>query len=395
MRVLLTSTSYPPAIGGAQLHTHQVAVELARHHEVSVITQWSTYRTDWLLGTTVMAPAASGAYEVDGVHVHQIGLGVMEKLRLTPYVLAYYVLQGTSIRHISRCLLERLEALAPQPDVVHNVRIGREPLSFASLALARRRGVPFFLTPLHHPRWQGWRYRHYQRLYRLADGVVALTEAEKRTLVELGVDGDRVHVAGMGPILAPSGDGERFRRGHDVTGPMVLFLGQKYHYKNIAPLLGAAPLVWKRFPETRFAFLGPRTPYSRRLFRPVRDRRIIELASVDLQEKTDALMACDLLCLPSSQESFGGVFVEAWMMGKPVIGARIPAVAEVISDGNDGLLTEPTSAAIAEKILAVLQDGRSAAAMGRAGKVKAEARFTWGRIAATIERAYALAASGG
>lgn len=394
MRVLLTSTGYPPAIGGAQLHTHQIAVELARHHDVSVITQWSTTRTDWLLGTTVMAPAASSTYEIDGVPVHQIGLGLTEKLRLAPYALAYYVLQGTSIRHISGCLLDRLEALAPQPDVVHNVRIGREPLSFASCALARRRGVPFFLTPLHHPRWQGRRYRHYQRLYRLADGVIALTQAEKRTLVELGVDGERIHVTGIGPILAPAGDGERFRRRHEVTGPMVLFLGQKYRYKNMAPLLQAAPVVWKRVPDACFAFLGPRTPYSRRLFRSVRDRRIIELPSVDLQEKTDALMACDLLCLPSSQESFGGVFVEAWMMGKPVIGARIPAVEEVISDGNDGLLTEPTAPAIAEKVLAVLQDGRSAVAMGRAGRAKAEDRFTWDKITATIEHAYAATMSG-
>jgi len=116
---------------------------------------------------------------------------------------------------------------------------------------------------------------------------------------------------------------------------------------------------------------------------------------VDLQEKTDALKACDLLCLPSSQESFGAVFLEAWMMGKPVVGARIPAVAEVILDGNDGLLTEPTAPAIAERIVGLLQDGRFAAAMGRAGKAKAEARFTWNQIAATIERAYAIAASRG
>jgi len=395
MRVVLTSTSYPPVIGGAQLHTHRVAVELAKRHDVNVITQWSTYRTDWLLGTTVRAPASPRDYQIEGIRVHQLGLGVAKKVRLAPHVLAYYLLQKSSIRHLALCQLDQLEALGLQPEVVHNSRIGREPLSFASLALARRHDVPFFLTPFHHPRWGGWMHRHYLRLYRLADGIIALTETEKRTLVELGVCEDRIHVAGMGPVLAPTGSGERFRQRHGVFGPLVLFLGQKYRYKNIAALLDAAPLVWGRFPEAWFAFLGPRTPYSRRLFRSLRDRRIIELDSVDLQEKTDALKACDLLCLPSSQESFGAVFLEAWMMGKPVVGARIPAVAEVISDGNDGLLTEPTAPAIAERIVGLLQDGRFAAAMGRAGKAKAEARFTWNQIAATIERAYAIAASRG
>jgi glycosyltransferase involved in cell wall biosynthesis len=59
----------------------------------------------------------------------------------------------------------------------------------------------------------------------------------------------------------------------------------------------------------------------------VNDPRILELGSVDLQTKTDALEACTLLCLPSTQESFGGVYTEAWSFKKPVIGCDIPAVS--------------------------------------------------------------------
>lgn len=394
MRILFTSTSYPPAIGGAQLHTHRVAVELARSHHVQVITQWSERRTDWLLGTTIRAPGTPRDYEIDGIGVRQLGLGTRDKLGLAPHVLAYYLLQGRAIAKISSRLLEQIAARASEPDVVHNGRIGREAISFASLGLARRLGVPFFLTPFHHPRWGGWMHRHFLRLYRSADGVVALTQAEKGVLTGLGVREERIHVAGMGPILAPTAEGPRFLGRHGITGPVVLFLGQKYRYKNAAGLLEAAPTVWRDRPETCFVFLGPRTRYSRRLFGSVRDRRIVELDAVDLQEKTDALAACDLLCLPSSQESFGGVFVEAWMMGKPVIGARIPAVAEVISDGKDGVLTDPTGRGIADAVLAILGDPSAALAMGRAGKAKAEARFTWGRIAATIEAAYATALAG-
>lgn len=394
MRVLLTATSYPPAIGGAQLHTHRVAVELARRHEVRAIAHWSALRTDWLLGTTLRAPERPAPYEIDGIPVDLIGLSLAEKAALAPFVLGYYAFQGAAIRRISACLLERLDALAAHPGVVHNVRIGREPLSFASLALARRRSVPFVLTPLHHPRWGSGRHRHYLRLYREADAVIALTHAEKRTLVELGVDEGRIHVAGIGPVLAPEADAGRFRREHGIEGPMVLFLGQKYRYKNVVELLRAAPLVWKRLPDARFVFVGPRTPHSRRVFGQVTDRRVVELPAVGLQEKTDAVAACDVLCLPSSQESFGGVFVEAWTLGKPVIGARIPAVSEVIADGVDGLLTDPTPPAIAERVLAILQDVRTAAALGRAGRAKAAERFTWDRIAAVVDGAYAAAVNG-
>src|SRR5664279_1240090 len=85
-----------------------------------------------------------------------------------------------------------------------------------------------------------------------------------------------------------------------------------YAYKGLAAILSAAPLVWRRRPEARFVFVGPRTNYSLSLFKHLTDRRILELEAVSLQDKTDALGACTVLCVPSSQESFGGVYTEAW-----------------------------------------------------------------------------------
>jgi hypothetical protein len=45
--------------------------------------------------------------------------------------------------------------------------------------LARDMGIPFVLTPFHHPRWSSWLFRVYHELYRSADAVLALTEAER------------------------------------------------------------------------------------------------------------------------------------------------------------------------------------------------------------------------
>ena len=75
-----------------------------------------------------------------------------------------------------------------------------------------------------------------------------------------------------------------------------------------------------------YEVITPRTPFSQKFFtQQPPDPRLIELGTVDLQQKTNALAACTLLCLPSTQESFGGVFTEAWSFEKPVIGANIPA----------------------------------------------------------------------
>ncbi len=386
MKVLFTLTAYPPSIGGAQLLMHQLARHLAPRHDVRVATQWDAHRTDWLLGTTLRAPGPLD-YAIDGIPVSRIA--PTGRARLAPWVAAYWLLQGAAIRRFAGALGPSLEPLVAGADLVHNCRIGREGLSYASLEAARRHHLPFVLTPVHHPRWGGWLHRHYHRLYREADAVIALTTVERDVLVSLGVDARRVFVTGMGPVLADSHDGPRFRASHGLGhDPLVLFLGQKYAYKGAAAVLQAATSVWARFPEVRFVFLGPRTRHSRRVFARVQDPRVLELDAVDLQQKTDALAACDALCVPSLQESFGGVFTEAWALGKPVIAGDIPSVRSVVEEGRDGFLVPQRPGPIAERLCVLLADPDLGRQMGRRGRAKVEAELTWPRLAEKTEGAY-------
>jgi glycosyltransferase involved in cell wall biosynthesis len=389
MSFLYTITSYPPAVGGAQLHTHSLVRHIGREHSVRVAAFWDRNRTDWLLGTTLRAPPTPHTYTIDGVPVTRLHFSHTERLRALLPTATYYVRMRASIDALAGLIQPRLAELAAahRPALVHNVRIGREPLSFASWRLARSLGVPFVFTPCHHPRWIGWRYRAYIDLYHRSDLVLALTEAECRELIALGVSLARIAVVGHGPELAPTADADSFRRGHGIEGPLVLFLGQHFAYKGFRALLAAAPLVWRRFPEARFAFIGPPIGDSEAAFRGC-DRRILRLGAVDLQTKTDALAACDLLCVPSTQESFGGVYTEAWSFGRPVIGARIPAVSEVIADGVDGFLVAQRPEEIADRIITLLAGGALAQRMGAAGKEKIEQRYTWHAIAQRTLAAY-------
>ncbi|HEY9858211.1 MAG TPA: glycosyltransferase family 4 protein, partial [Candidatus Obscuribacterales bacterium] len=294
---------------------------------------------------------------------------------------------------IANCLASHLNSYAQKADLIHNVRIGREGLSYASCQVAQKHNLPFVFTPVHHPRWVGWRYQQYIRLYRLADAVIALTEAERQVLISLGVRKERIAVTGMGPILAPQADAIAFLQTHQITGPMVLFLGQHYRYKGYQQVLQAANLVWQKVPDAHFVFIGPAVKQSERDFQDT-DARIHRLGKVDLQEKTNALAACTLLCVPSSQESFGGVYTEAWTFGKPVIGCSIPAVAEVIEDGVNGYLVEQSPSQIASRICDLLLNPAIAAEMGLVGQHKVEDRYTWQQIATRTERVYKRVLSG-
>jgi glycosyltransferase involved in cell wall biosynthesis len=393
VKLLYTLTAYPPYIGGAQLHQHFLAQQLQKQHDLQVVCHWKQNRTDWLLGTTLFAPSKGDHYIINNIPVHRLGFSAWEKIPLIPAVLAYYPFMNLALPPIAQRIAKHLAPFTVQTDLVHNVRIGREGLSYASLQVARSHDIPFVLTPVHHPRWVGWRYREYLKLYTLADAVITLTHVEKQTLVQLGVAEDRIAVTGIGPILANEANPEQFLHTYNLNGSVILFLGQHYSYKGYRQLLEAAPLVWEKFPDTQFVFMGPPVKQSEQDFKDI-DRRIHRLGQVDLQTKTDALSACTMLCVPSSQESFGGVYTEAWSFGKPVIGCPIPAVSEVVTDGIDGYLVNQEPFAIAEAICHLLSNPSLAKAMGQAGRYKVAQHYTWEKLAQKTEKVYEAALSG-
>ncbi|HEX5446098.1 MAG TPA: glycosyltransferase family 4 protein [Pirellulales bacterium] len=392
MNILYASTVYPPAIGGAQMHLHRLIGEMQRAgHSPRVVTHTSRYRRDWVrLSTVCCEPRLDYLYE--GVPISRLGFSPGRRLRMLPWAAAYYGCMGGAARRLSRLIGDELAPLAGQPALVHATRIGREFLARAACEFAHRQSIPFVLTPNHHPRWRGWLYREYDRLYRQADAVLALTSAEKDLLVrEKSVAPERIHVTGVGPILADEFCGEAFRRRFGITGRFVLYVGQQLRYKGLAAVVEAAQAVWQHHGDVRFVFIGPPTRYSRRLFERVHDRRLLNLGSVDLSTKTSALAACELLCLPSLQESFGGVFVEAWSHRKAVIGGRIAQVASVIDDGVDGLLVNQNAGELSAAICRLLSDADECQAMGEAGWRKVQQRYTWRQIAASTREAYVAA----
>jgi glycosyltransferase involved in cell wall biosynthesis len=394
MRILYGCTSYPPAIGGAQLHLHQLVSGVQRAgHDVRVITHATRYRTDWIrLATTRSDPRET--LEHEGITVERFGYDNRTRWAMLPWVHVYYPVLPVAARVLAGLMHRRFETIGFDADVVHVSRVGREFYAMALLRWARRHAVPFVLTPNHHPRWRGYWYREWDRLYRSADALIVLTPTERRMMVEeKGVDPDRVHVTGIGPIVSPTCDVDRLRRKHGLSGRFVLYLGQQRTYKGVELFMRAGPIVWSTHGDVRLVVAGPRSPEADACADAVRDERLINLAEVDLSTKTALLAAAEAVVLPSRQESFGGVFVEAWSQGTPVVGGRIGPIADVIDDGVDGWLCDFTAQSVASRIKALLDDPIRARAMGEAGRAKVRARFDWPRLVDATLQIYEQAAA--
>ena len=218
----------------------------------------------------------------------------------------------------------------------------------------------------------------------------AAGEAEAKEMGCLGVDPARVRVIGGAADEPMPSDADRFRAKIDVgTRPIVLFLGQLYEYKGVARLMSAAEDLRAHGTEMELVFLGPETEFSRNLFARHKSSWVHVLGTVDNQTKWDAIEAATVVCVPSAQESFGRVYLEAWAKAKPVIGGRIPPVMEVVTDGQNGLLVDPGSIAhLVSALELLLTDQALARRLGENGREERAKRFTWKQVVGRVESVY-------
>jgi glycogen synthase len=171
----------------------------------------------------------------------------------------------------------------------------------------------------------------------------------------------------------------------------VLYAGRFEGRKGTDVLLQVIPALCARHRRARFILVGEdrtlpdgttlgsefRTRHNRA---PFRDRVIF--AGEVSDEKLEACLArCDIFVAPSRYESFGLVFLEAMMFGKPVIGCRAGGMIEVIDEGVTGLLAEPGDPATLEAAIGtLLQDPAKREAMGRAGRERYLAHYTQDKL---------------
>lgn len=390
MKILYTIGRYWPAIGGAELQTRELVRHITKRHEAMVACLRNDfYRDEWLYGWTIEPQEKQRPYFDGKTEVRVLRLGFFKRMSLRKKLVNYYSDEAhrTSCKQVLADLFMReLVKINRSFDIVHNIMIGEEFFSLASLYYARKNRIPFVFTTVSHP--DGWRSELFSYLYKNADALIAMTEAEKAFLVSQGAHADRISVTGVGPIINNFTPGENIRRKLSIDGPIVLFLGQKIHYKGIEQMLEAAEIVWARHPKTNFIFAGPPTDYSRKLFADQHDPRIIEPGIISDEEKTSFLSGCDIFCMPSVCESFGGVYLEAWSFRKPVIAADTEVSRCFIEDGRDGLLVKQEATSIAAAICSLLGDAALRKRLGEKGFDEVTSRHSWTAIVSKVASAY-------
>ena len=164
---------------------------------------------------------------------------------------------------------------------------------------------------------------------------------------------------------------DRFRANPSTADPgkfTVLSVCRFYPRKRLDVLLRAIGLLGERIPdlEVRIVGNGPEGGRLRALARELGIERFTTwVGDTSVDELAREYNQADVFCLPSVQEGFGIVFLEAMAAGKPIVAVHAAAVPEVV---RNGVLVEPDNPeALANALILLDRDRELRGLLGAAG----------------------------
>lgn len=396
MKILHVCPLYYPVVGGVENVFRSVSEGMVRRGEdVTVFT--TTGRSFDAFFNPAVKALSQVEEIINGVKVHRFPYRCISRL------MARTVSYGWSMLHLPKDDMLKTWSALPwvpnlskeivnfKPDIVLAGHF-RTRLSIDACRARNMVGFPLiFHTALHLDIETRLSELTIKRL-NMGDALWVNTSYEKETLISYGIDESKILELGVGvnPEDFKYANGNNIRERYKIgSAPLVLFVGRKEKDKGVITVIKAMEPVWKKSPDAKLILAGVCTrPSEKRQLNEFVKKHNKSVISIDVirdEEKKDLYEACDIFVMPSRIDSFGIVFLEAWVSGKPVIGADIGSSRSIITDGEDGYLVHFGDVeTLAKRIIFLLEHPRVRREMGKCGKEKALKRYTWDHIIDTL-----------
>jgi glycosyltransferase involved in cell wall biosynthesis len=397
---------YPPALGGSEAYFARLGRFLAAQgDEVTVFTSAASDLHAFWSRRGACLPA--GVHQEDGVTVRRYGLWrcpgrryLLKALSLFPH--RTWQCLTLPCNPICGGMWRDAGSLDEAFDVVHAAAFPYAWPIACARRLARRLDIPFLLTPFLHlgdpanprdPTRRAYTSAPLRSLLRSADLVFVQTDSERQAVLGQGVPEGKVRLQGLGVSREECTGGDR-RAARERWGAgegeiVVGHLANNSREKGSVDLLQAAERLWHEGLPFRLVLAGSEMPNFREFWErfPARER-VTRLGPVSEPGKRDFFAGIDVFALPSRSDSFGLVLLEAWANGVPNVAYRAGGVAEVIRQGEDGLLAPCGDiAGLAEALGQLLNDPELRQKLGQVGK-RRTAEMLWADRLQVVRQAY-------
>ena len=287
-------------------------------------------------------------------------------------------------------------------DIIHvSSTAGRDAFCGAVLA---RLTMTKSVVSLHY-KYNTWMSQRTFWAMRQANGIVGVSSYVAQSVIANGYPPDKVYAVLNGIDISrwqaeASGSAIRHEFGIGSDAPVLAIVANLLPWKGHEQLLEALVRVKEAFPAVKLLIVGADSPEAMggNVYSPTLQKVIYELGLGDQviftghrKDVQDILAASDLYAMPTFEEPFGLVFLEAMAMKKPVVAVESGAVPEVVEHGKSGLISPlHDSSRLAENIISLLNDPALRAQMGTYGRQRVEEYFTVQRMADDMEQIYRL-----
>ena len=372
MRIALVSPYDWAVPGGVNSHVTQLAEQFVRSgHHVRIVAPSSRrwfHRCDYLtvIGEHVIGLPASGSVA-----------NVCLSFNLAPRVKSFLARERFDVVHVHEPFMPLL------------------PFQFLRYADSN------LVATLHATRDGGSRMYAYSRFlikpwWDRIQGRIAVSRAALKMIGRYFADRYRIipngidypHFASDVPPIPRYMDGRR----------NILFVGRQEKRKGLPYLLQAYARLKRERPDIRLIVVGPDGGMRAACERYVQQHQLEDVVFTGLvpyEQLPRYYKTADVFCAPNTgHESFGIVLLEAMAAGTPIVASDIGGFADVLEDGEEGLLVPPRDAdALAAAVGRLLSDAALREQMGGAGTLRAE-HYSWERVSARVLEYYQAMASG-
>lgn len=224
----------------------------------------------------------------------------------------------------------------------------------------------------------------HKLLYSTIDLYITVTERLKSdAIARLPIHPDKIKKLNIGikePLALKKENCERFFQGHNSKSFKIGIFSRIEYLKGQHLVIEAAYLLHKTFPHLEYFFIGDsmHQEYTSKLKDSIQKYKLGDVIHFKgFYPSPMEIMPCfNLILMPSYNETFGLVSVEAMRCGVAVIGTNYGGVTEVIDHMDNGLLfKKDDSKDLKEKIELLIKNDDLRKELAQKGKLKADAFF--------------------
>jgi len=370
------------SVGGVAAHVTELAAALERRgHEVHVFTRLGNNNQPW-------------HEQIHGVHYHRCPYGHSKDFI-------------EDINNMCRAFVDSFfatENYVGRFDIVH----AHDWLaSNAGVWIKQGRGHKYVMT-MHSTEYgrcgnnfyggNSARVRDHERhgTY-CADKVVAVSNALKGELMwmynlpdwKVSVIYNGINYRNFDGWIDPAA--VRNQYGIGPMDPVALFVGRMVVQKGPDLLVEAIPHILKYYGHAKFVFVGDgemRHGVEDKARRMGVHHACRFLGYHNGWRLADLYKASDVVVVPSRNEPFGIVILEAWSAGKPVVASQNGGPGEIVWHDINGFKIYPTSESVAWGIGSLFADFEHGRWMGKNGRIAVESAFSWDVVAEQVLNVY-------